>query len=217
MLGKIHGTLVIASTLIITHLNWIINAIMYQFYSGGVIMFYSDKPISSSKEDVLNRSNFARQLAKALVSLNNEDTFTVGLFGNWGSGKTSLVNMTLQEIENLQQESGKRIIIVHFEPWNFSDTEQLLTQFFIHLSNVLKSKKDEGLKKVGDALEKYSDAFGFVELIPEVGIKGKIGAFFAKKIVASTGRTLKKNADEKDVLKQKKIVEESLKKKRIEF
>lgn len=175
-------------------------------------MFYSDKPIPSSKEDVLNRSNFAGQLARALVSLNNEDTFTVGLFGKWGSGKTSLVNMTLQEIENLQKESGERIIIIHFEPWNFSDTEQLLTQFFIHLSNVLKSKKDEGLKKVGDALEKYSDAFGFVELIPGVGIKGKIGAFFAKKIAASTGRTLKKNADEKDVLKQKKIVEESLKK-----
>lgn len=55
-------------------------------------MFYSDKPIFSREDDLLNRSGFARQLAQSLISLNNADTFTVGLFGKWGSGKTSIVN-----------------------------------------------------------------------------------------------------------------------------
>ena len=61
-------------------------------------MFYSDKPISSDSEDQLNRKGFAKLLAHTLVHLDSSDTFTVGLFGKWGCGKTSLVNMTLAEI-----------------------------------------------------------------------------------------------------------------------
>lgn len=93
-------------------------------------MFYSDRPINSGNEDKLNRKGFARLLARTLVNLDSKDTFTVGLFGKWGCGKTSLVNMTLEEIENIQAEDElkKEIIIVHFEPWNFTDTNQLLTQ-----------------------------------------------------------------------------------------
>lgn len=94
-------------------------------------MFYSDKPISSNNEDKLNRKGFAKLLAHTLVHLDSKDTFTVGLFGKWGCGKTSLVNMTLAEIENIQakNETDEQIIVVHFEPWNFTDTNQLLTQF----------------------------------------------------------------------------------------
>lgn len=91
-------------------------------------MFYSDKPISSNNEDKLNRKGFAKLLAHTLVHLDSKDTFTVGLFGKWGCGKTSLVNMTLAEIENIQakNETDEQIIVVHFEPWNFTDTNQLL-------------------------------------------------------------------------------------------
>ena len=122
-------------------------------------MFYSDKPIGSNNEDMLNRKGFAKILARTLVHLESRDTFTVGLFGKWGSGKTSLVNMTLTEIESIQAErkTEDQIIVVHFEPWNFTDTNQLLTQFFIRLANEFQNKKDRTLTKLGKALEKYSD------------------------------------------------------------
>lgn len=91
-------------------------------------MYYSDKPILTCEEDTLKRKYFAELMAKALVNLQNSDTFTVGLYGRWGNGKTSLVNMMLKEIEKIQTEQDK-LIIVHFEPWNFSNTDQLLEQF----------------------------------------------------------------------------------------
>ena len=86
-------------------------------------MFYSDKPISVSDEDLFHRSGFSKLLAKSIIDMNNTDTYTIGSFGKWGHGKTSLINMTLHEIENQQSKNveDKRIIIVHFEPWNFSD------------------------------------------------------------------------------------------------
>ena len=76
-------------------------------------MFYSDRPINSGNEDKLNRKGFARLLARTLVNLDSKDTFTVGLFGKWGCGKTSLVNMTLEEIENIQAEDELKKEIIN--------------------------------------------------------------------------------------------------------
>ena len=67
-------------------------------------MYYSDKPIISGEDDSLKRKFFAELMAKALVNLQNNDTFTIGLYGRWGNGKTSLVNMMLEEIKKYQAE-----------------------------------------------------------------------------------------------------------------
>ena len=82
-------------------------------------MFYSDKPISSNSDDLLKRSGFAKLLAETIINLDKADTFTVGVFGKWGSGKTSVVKMMLQELEKQQESTNEnnRFVVVHFEPW----------------------------------------------------------------------------------------------------
>lgn len=171
-------------------------------------MYYSDKPIASNADDLLKRSSFAKLLANTIFSLNRDDTFTVGVFGKWGSGKTSVVKMMLQELENTQAAAEKddQIIVVHFEPWNFTDTNQLLNQFFARLANEFRSKGDASLKLVGDALEKYSDAFSLAELIPNLGIAAKIISFFGKNSAEAMGKFLKKRIDANDVQSQKEYV-----------
>lgn len=165
-------------------------------------MYYSDKPILTGEDDLLKRKSFAELIAKALVNLKSNDTFTIGLYGKWGNGKTSLVNMMLKQIENNQSGQDK-YIVVHFEPWNFSNTDQLLEQFFVHLTNVFRNSSDEKMKKIGDALEKYSDAFEIANTIPYVG---GLLALFAKKGSESLAKKFKKGIDEKDILKQKQNV-----------
>lgn len=63
--------------------------------------------------------------------------------------------MTLTEIESIQAErkTEEQIIVVHFEPWNFTDTNQLLTQFFIRLANEFQNKEDRTLTKIGKAFD----------------------------------------------------------------
>ena len=61
--------------------------------------YYSDNAIESIKQDKLNRRNFAKNLAQTIIDFKVKDTFTIGLFGEWGTGKTSLINMTLEEID----------------------------------------------------------------------------------------------------------------------
>lgn len=168
-------------------------------------MFFSDQPITNSKEDLLGRSGFANILAHSLVNLKMTDTFTVGLFGKWGCGKTSIVNMMLQEMERLQQdvEADRQIIVVHFEPWNFSTTDQLLSQFFVRLSNVIKSKKDKNLSNIADAIENYSDALDLFQLLPTFG--GPL-SFVGKAGSKALVQKLKNGDDKRDVQKQKEYI-----------
>ena len=95
------------------------------------MLYYSDKPIYSNNDDQLDRHSFAKLLAQSLLNLSNQDTFSIGLFGKWGSGKTSIVNMMLQEIEFQQNNLSEKekLLIVHFEPWNFSNTDLSISSF----------------------------------------------------------------------------------------
>jgi hypothetical protein len=53
-------------------------------------IFYLDKTISSVKQDKLNREHFTNVLANALQRENSDEAFTVGIYGRWGVGKSSL-------------------------------------------------------------------------------------------------------------------------------
>ncbi len=165
-------------------------------------MFYSDKPICSAEHDKLDRGNFSKHLAYALKNLNNSDTFSIGLYGAWGSGKTSVVNMMLQELERLQknEREEERLTVVRFEPWNFADSSQLLTQFFVRLSGVFKSKRDKSLAKIGTALEKYADAFELADAVPVVG---GLLAYAGKTGARVVGKRMRKGCDDRDIIKQK--------------
>ena len=62
-------------------------------------MYYSDKPICNFKEDILGRVGFSKNLAETIYNYYNEDGLVIGIFGKWGTGKTSILNMVLKGIE----------------------------------------------------------------------------------------------------------------------
>lgn len=122
-------------------------------------MYYSDKPIERISEDKLDRKGFAKTIARILFDLKQTDTFTLGLLGKWGVGKTSLVNLILSEFNGLDEENNSNTIILKFEPWHFTDTTQLISQFLIQLAYKFNGKKKEKISEIGEALTKYSVAF----------------------------------------------------------
>ena len=50
----------------------------------------SDKPIKSSKQDLLGRTTFSKQLGEAIYGYDANDGLVIGLYGKWGTGKTSI-------------------------------------------------------------------------------------------------------------------------------
>ena len=173
-------------------------------------MFSSDKPIIKMEADMLNRAVFAKQLAKAILSYSKTDNFTIGLCGKWGSGKTSIINMAVEEIQNLSKGKtvDERMVIVHFNPWNYSDRNQLISQFFQTIFTELKVKNEsEQLREAGDALEKYSGLLEYTTYIPGIGkyLSPIINA------ISNVGEKVSDIAEEKASLSnQKRVVIEAL-------
>lgn len=166
-------------------------------------MFSADKPISGKEFDLLNRTEFSKQLAKAIVSYTETDNFTISLCGRWGTGKTSVLNMVLGEIKELTNNhpDEEKPIIVSFNPWNYSDQAQLTTQFFKTIMSTLgKNPKNKHLKKIGDALQNYSNILDYAAYIPVAGEYIKLG----KSIVSGAGKAISGKASEKDSLENRK-------------
>lgn len=134
-------------------------------------MYNADKPIKSESEDLLGRSVFAKRLGEAILKLSTTDTFVVGLYGEWGSGKTSLLNLMEEYLNELPEEDvNSQIKLIRFYPWGCTDGSQLLEQFFNLLSNEIQSgSSDERKRLVGEAIEKYSFVLNYLQYIPVIG------------------------------------------------
>mgnify|MGYP000327131564 CR=1 FL=1 len=76
--------------------------------------YNSDKPIKSSEQDLLGRVTFSKQLGEAIYKYDGKDGLVLGVFGKWGTGKTSILNMVVNEINCLSDNDDDSPIIVNF-------------------------------------------------------------------------------------------------------
>jgi len=167
-------------------------------------MFKPDQPIESSKDDILGRASFAQALGDAILSYEGKDSIVIGLFGAWGSGKTSIINMALEHIELISKDKSddEKPIVVRFNPWNYSDQNQLITQFFRQLSIVLRRPDYASeAKKVGKRLETYAEIFEPFTVIPTVGPIARILSKTFKSIGSATKSLSDLNANDLNTIK----------------
>ena len=134
-------------------------------------MFYSEKPLISKNEDLLGRKKVANDLAKEIESYENEDSLTIGIVGKWGSGKTSFINMVLESFKG-----NNNYIVIKFNPWNISSRKQLISDFFLQLSNNIEKKgSNEIIEAIGKSLGTLSKFFKPLGFIPALSVLSTIG------------------------------------------
>ena len=132
--------------------------------------YSTDKPINTEEQDLLGRSTFSKQLGKAIYEYNAKDGLVIGLFGKWGSGKTSVINMAENEINRLSREDENKPLFLRFSPWNYSGKDNLISLFFQSLKNKIEIQDDEQIKnKLGKALRDYAEVFDVLSLVPVIG------------------------------------------------
>ena len=101
--------------------------------------YSTDRPIDTGEQDLLGRLSFSNQLGKAIYEYDGKDGLVIGLFGKWGTGKTSVINMAANEINKLAENDENKPLIMRFAPWNYSDKDNLISLFF----QKLKSKSQQ--------------------------------------------------------------------------
>ena len=127
----------------------------------------ADRPIERREQDRLGRRSFAEAIARQVCAVPAEHGFTISVEGEWGSGKTSVLNMVAEALENSQTATA----VLHFNPWLFSNADDLVARFFHELSAQLGLIRSEKLKVVAKALAKLGQS-----LAPLSPVSGTTGA-----------------------------------------
>lgn len=118
---------------------------------------HSDAPLTRPEGDLLGRAKFAQELAKVLHRAPADYGFVIALYGPWGSGKTTVVNFAEHYLQ--EGEAEARPILVRFNPWWFSGTEQILTAFMAELREAVAPTggRDKKLRALGSKFDAYTE------------------------------------------------------------
>lgn len=84
----------------------------------------ADRPVVGSSNDLLGFAPSAGHMADVLLGLPSGDGFVVGIEGEWGAGKSSLLNL----IEEQFRASKAEAKVVRFLPWLISSRDVLVKE-----------------------------------------------------------------------------------------
>lgn len=103
-----------------------------------------DMPKISLSEDRLYRGELVHKLCKIIKKCDvSSRSYTIGICGKWGSGKTSVVNFLKNELKE-----DDTIRFITFTPWMYSSQEDITFQLLNMLASDLKSKYEDTRNKV---------------------------------------------------------------------
>lgn len=124
----------------------------------------SDSALTDPRSDSLGYSGFAESLAQTIHSRSPPESIVVGLYGPWGSGKSSILNF----IEHYLTEIEGDPAIVRFNPWWFSGQADLIDKYFSQLGSGLGRRDD--LSDIQNKLSKYTSAVSNLPFTAATGV-----------------------------------------------
>ncbi|WP_329553168.1 KAP family P-loop NTPase fold protein [Streptomyces sp. NBC_00696] len=138
--------------------------------NGNGALMSGDDPIATEADDLLNRTPFAAAIAEEIGRMNADNGGVLAITGKWGTGKTSLLNLIANKLDQ-----NENIRVIRFNPWFFSGTDQLMGFFFAELAGQLqdKEKRSRRFKKAGvsiaERFTRYSAALSPLKFVPLAG------------------------------------------------
>ncbi len=124
--------------------------------SGEIGRYSDDAAQTDPTKDGLAVSPFAKRLAEHLRDTEAPNGYVIGLSGEWGSGKTSVLNYTrgyLEQIAPQREGETASIVVMDFKPWLVSGHQDLVGAFFKVLSEELGRNPPRWKAVVADAAE----------------------------------------------------------------
>ncbi|MEQ1344008.1 KAP family P-loop NTPase fold protein [Acinetobacter seifertii] len=124
--------------------------------------FSADRPITKIEDDLLGRAEFSENLCDAISQWKGKDSLVISLYGDWGTGKSSIKNMAISHLK----KQVKHPTIIEFSPWEWSAQEKITQAFFDEISKSIgKQNLSENDKKLANIFKKYGNYLSASEVI----------------------------------------------------
>lgn len=117
------------------------------------LQLISDEPVDLLKDDRLGLQPYAGTVAS--VALGTPGPFTIGVFGGWGHGKTSLLRLAQKMVE----AHDHQVVTAWFNAWQYEKEEHPIVPLTATIVHALQKKQDSGLPEaLGEGAGKLIDA-----------------------------------------------------------
>lgn len=151
--------------------------------------YVTDAPIEDAEHDRFGRSYWAARVAETVAAQRDPASLVVGIYGPWGDGKTSVLNLihgTLGKVPG--------VVPVRFNPWRLGDEAEMFQGFFATLADALDERIASAAERAGQTLRDYGGLFVAVPVVGGV-LKEGAGAAGAKLSETNLAKQRKKVED----------------------
>lgn len=108
------------------------------------------------EDDYQRRETLAKEIVdRALATDISKESFSVGITGGWGTGKSTMLG-------NIKKAIGDRAYIVEFNPWNSQTPSQIITDFF----SEIRGKLSTNYRTLSKPVMRYAKLLTDIKLNP---------------------------------------------------
>lgn len=148
--------------------------------------------LREGEKDRLGFAEVANRVANSIIDRASKDGLVIGIDGEWGSGKSSLLHLIERALGQLPE--GERPTVINFRPWLVGDRDALLTTLFsdladkiahVHLNEgdatpqtILKAQQAaDAVRKFGKGLTRAGKFLKAIDVVvPGAGALGEISS-----------------------------------------
>lgn len=105
----------------------------------------------TAREDLLNFRPYIDAISSIVLGEELSTPFTIGIYGRWGSGKSSLMNLVRARID---KKKDPNINCVWFTPWQYQGQPNLVAPFLITVLD--HARKSQKFKTAFEEIKKLS-------------------------------------------------------------
>ncbi len=114
-----------------------------------MVRFSADSEVATKSEDRLGRYSFAQSLARAVAHWTSNHSLTVALYGEYGSGKSSVKRMAVEALSDVWGLSIEetRANTLDIAPWSWVNPGDWITAFFRELGLTVGAQISDPVQK----------------------------------------------------------------------
>lgn len=146
------------------------------------------------KIDLLNTSTYVNTLTDCVMSVPEDKPFTIGLFGEWGSGKSSIIRTFKGLIAERYEAESKKVKVITYDAWKYAN-DSFRRMFLLQMQQELGFKREALMNKfylnssedahIDTKIDKRKLLWGVLIVIAVIIAVNNIGLTTDQKIVAN--------------------------------